>query len=338
MERWRHAADVEVVEVSRKQLETHPGEVIRRLSEVVGVSSVVGPSLAHIGEEIQPMPQIPLWPETQATLQRVARQIQLAPELESRAVAMGYLPAVDIVDESELQPAVPVGTVIAFHTPDEVYRAEAQRLRSTLDRLGLAHRFFEVQPEKNWVRTTLLKPIWMSEARETLVGPLLYIDVDAFVHQDPWPYLSQYSGDLAAVYNDGILNSATIWINDTPGARQLLKRWVEHSNIRRGDDTGQLQQTGEDSDQTVLRNIVDAAEANGDREVIFERLPSNMAHIFDQQTNGWVVGPVIIEQLQASRESTRHAKRLERRRRRLRELDAQRNDEQASPTGPRTWV
>ncbi|MDR9434251.1 hypothetical protein, partial [Pontimonas sp.] len=54
---------------------------------------------------------------------------------------------------------------------------------------------------------------------------------------------------------------------------------------------------------------------------IFQRLPDNLAYIFDRAETEWIVGPILIEQLQASRESTKHEKRLARRRERLRELE-----------------
>jgi hypothetical protein len=262
------------------------------------------------------------WTANDKNTRRAIQQIQLSPDLESTAVEMGYPKAENLVPKRDLVVDITPGTVIAFHTPDEVYRAEAARLKATLDHLGLDHHFFEVEPEKNWVRTTLLKPLWMSQARESLSGPLLYIDVDAFVHEDPWPYLQQYSGDMAAlIYETGELNSATVWINDTAGAREILRRWVDKSDIRRDEDAGQLQQIGEDSDQSVLRDIVSESERLNDQSFTFQRLPDNLAHIFDGTHTGWLFGPVLIEQLQASRETTRHEKRLARRRERLQELE-----------------
>ena len=320
---WLGRDTASIIGAKRKQLHSTPSEVFEQLRDSVAIhTSAFADSFSRLAEATIPLPESASWPGKQDTRLRVAQQIELSPELEQYSVEAGYPAADDLFGENA--PVLPDrrGTIVAFHTPDEVYRAEAERLKASLDRLGLEYRFFEVEPEKNWVRTTLLKPMWMSQARDEMDGPLLYIDVDAFVHEDPWPYLNQYSGDLAAVYNRGILNSATIWINDTPGARELLKRWVDQSDTRRETDSGQLQQTGEDSDQTVLRSIVDQAEQSGDTTVSFQRLPDNLAHIFDAAKPEWLVGPVLIEQLQASRESTKHEKRLARRRERLRQLEA----------------
>lgn len=262
----------------------------------------------------------PMWPGKPEQRDRVFQQIGIHPELEKRAQAEGYAPLATLAKTGRAAARATAGTIIAFHTNDEVYRSEAARLKKSLDKLGLRYQFFEVEREGDWARTTLLKPKWMRSARDTISGPLLYIDVDAVVHKDPWPYLHQYTGDLAAVYDYGILNSATILINDTVGAREMLDHWQSLAGERLKKPLGELQQTGEDSDQTVLREIVNHAEKRAESSMTFQRLPLNMAYIFDGNPRHELVGDVYIEQLQASRESTRNEKRLARRRQRLKEL------------------
>jgi len=257
--------------------------------------------------------------ESSQSKKRVALLSSIAPGLEERSRAEGY-PA--RAARRAAKPGSDRGTIIAFHTPDPVYRAEAERLKSTLDALGLEHRFYEISPETNWVRTTLLKPSWIIPARDELSGPLLYLDVDAFVHHDPWPYLSQFHGDLGAVvYANGQLNSATLWINDTQGARDLLAEWKAAADQRREADHGSLEATGDNGDQGVLKNVVLVDEARTTRRFLVHRLPVNLAYIFDR-TDTYCVGPVMIEQLQVSRESAGHQQRLARRRARLQELAA----------------
>ena len=323
LESWRGQSDVTVVTVTRDSCVDNSASVFRNIADATGSARCPeARALRSVANSAIAMAEIPTWPGRKETRERVARQVALEPLLDSRAVEMGYPATEDILDAGESNPEIKRGTVIAFHTPDDIYRAEAARLKSTLDKLGLDHHFFEVEPEKNWVRTTLLKPSWIIKARDELGGPLLYIDVDAFVHQDPWPYLSQYDADLAAVvYDNGELNSASIWINDTSGARDLLRRWRDLADTRRGKDQGDLEPTGDNGDQGVLRQAVVAAEESGDQSVSFQRFPVNLTYIFDRGEMTYTVGPVIIEQLQASRESTQHEKRLARRRQRLEELE-----------------
>lgn len=259
------------------------------------------------------------WNSSKDLEDRVRILTSLAPALAERAIAEGY--PVGPKPKGSGQGSHR-GTVIAFHTPDPIYRTEAERLKSTLDALGLEHRFYEISPETNWVRTTLLKPSWIIPVREELKGPLLYLDVDAFVHRDPWPYLGQYDGDLGAVvYENGQLNSATLWINDTEGARALLAEWKDAADQRRQADQGTLEATGDNGDQGVLKNVVLRDEASASPRFVVHRLPVNLAYIFDR-TDTYCVGPVMIEQLQVSRESGGHEQRLARRRARLQELAA----------------
>jgi hypothetical protein len=312
---WTNTTRATVVTVTRENLIDNPSGTMKSLAQALpGSPSWLRSAVATL---VPSLPTTSRWNESAETKARVAQQVALAPGLEERALALGYLTKAPKPTNKRS-----AGTIIAFHTPDEVYRAEAARLKKTLDALGLKYHFFEVSPEKNWVRTTLLKPSWIQKAREELSGPLLYIDVDAFVHRDPWPYLSQYTGDLAAVvYENGELNSATIWVNDTPGARTLLSRWLELANKRRGDDSGDLTPTGDNGDQGVLRLAMLEFENAQSSEVRFQRFPVNLTYIFDRGDLYYTVGPVLVEQLQASRESTQHPKRLARRRARLAELE-----------------
>jgi hypothetical protein len=314
LDEWQNTSQATVVTVGREKLIDNPSEAMETLALALPAS----PSWLRsaVKSLVPSLPASLRWNESTDTKARVAQQVALAPALEDRAFALGYS-----TKALKLTKKQAPGTIIAFHTPDEIYRAEAARLKKTLDALGLNYKFFEVTPEKNWVRTTLLKPSWIAKAREELPGPLLYIDVDAYVHHDPWQFLSGFDGDLAAVvYRNGQLNSATIWINDTSGARALLADWNSRAASRRHDDQGDLTATGDNGDQGVLKLAVLADEQSEQPRYRFQRLPVNLAYIFDR-LDTYRVGPVAIEQLQVSRESAENDKRLARRRERLKELE-----------------
>lgn len=310
----RDSAD-RVFEVGLDELEALPDRLTKALAEL-SYRGFTRRSPKTSKSASQPTP----WWTQANTAARVASQVQAFPELESLASDEGFPALTDLLGHPPETAVTKRGKIIAFHTPDETYRAEAARLKASLERLDLDYEIFEVPPSDNWVRTTLLKPSWILPIREKLRGPLLYIDVDAFVHHDPWPYLQDMEGDLGAVvYPNGQLNSATIWIADTPGALDLLTRWRDSAFARRDTDDGSLEATGDNGDQGVLKLEVLHAEAKGDTSFSFVRLPPNLAFIFDRGDEFLVGGPVI-EQLQVSRESGGHEKRLARRRQRLKEL------------------
>ena len=315
LDQWASSSRATVVTGKRENLIDNPSAAMESLTQALPTSPLwLRSAMASL---VPSIPETTTWNENSDTIARVAQQVALAPALEERALTLGYS-----TKAPKPRKKLSEGTIIAFHTPDKVYRAEAARLKKTLDALGLKYHFFEVSPEKNWVRTTLLKPSWIRNAREELSGPLLYIDVDAYVHHDPWPLLSTCEGDLGAVvYRNGQLNSATLWINDTEGARELLAEWNTRAANRREDDKGDLTATGDNGDQGVLKLAVLADEASASARFRFERLPVNLAYIFDRLET-YCVGPVVIEQLQVSRESAQHDKRLARRRERLSQLDS----------------
>ena len=311
-----HYGDRAVV-VKREDLHSHPDQVLSNVTDAVmrqGVpTSPSHPAPVAItgGSSLSPAKADP------GQTARIASQWARFPELDNIAKELGYPPPAAPAAGAQVSAR---GLVVAFHTPDEIYQAEADRLRRSLDALGLEYVISVVEPETNWVRTTLLKPTWIAPARKKLRGPLLYVDVDAFVHADPWPYVADMSADMAAVvYKNGQLNSATLWINDTPGAELILSEWAAGAGSRRGADQGDLEHTGDNGDQGVLKLVVEAEERKPDPAFSFGRLPPNLATIFDRMDE-YRFGDVVIEQLQVSREVTGRAKRLSRRRDRLKEL------------------
>jgi hypothetical protein len=251
---------------------------------------------------------------------RISSQVELFPEIQP-FLQSTYAKSFTEAKTDESPETRHSGTVVGFYTPDNIYRREAARLKKNLESLRMKHQLQEVKPSDNWVRTTLLKAGWIAEARRSVRGPLLYLDVDAYVHANPWRYLLNTKADIAAVYNDGYLNSATIYLADTPEAQWALDEWVAGCEARLDSDNGTLRQIGEDSDQSVLQDIIDNDRGSAPASFSFRHLPQTMAYIFDNPQNRRVVGPLFIEQLQASRESREETKRLTRRRQRITELE-----------------
>lgn len=185
------------------------------------------------------------------------------------------------------------------------------------ERLGLSVQATALPNAGSWVRNAGLKPGFLMQERAQLRGPLLYVDVDAVFHRNPWPELRKLDCDIAVYYEaNGRLISATILINDTAEAALLLERWRE----------GCLA-SSEVWDQLVLEQILaeDAASAHPRFRVV--KLPVSFCWIFDRVENEHV-SEVFVEQLQASREATKRkrwfgriGKRLKRRRSRVYEIE-----------------
>lgn len=243
---------------------------------------------------------------------RACRQLDLFPEMEELAVRWGYPPTNEVRRTYDLptpQTSCTRGTIVAFHTDDDFYTEEAARCRARLEQLELPHDLTSVPKNGNWVENCALKPEFLLDVRQRLRGPLLYIDVDAFVHRNPWPYLSSYDADMAAyIHGDSELLSGTLFLNDTPAVLELLSDWVARQK-----------QTPQVWDQKILEEIIRKDESK-EQNFIFQRLPPNFAFICDKDYN-LIHDEPIIEHLQASRIAKR-GRRGDQMARRIDELKA----------------
>lgn len=208
----------------------------------------------------------------------------------------------------------PSGIVVGFYTRGSFYEDEAKRMEKTARRLGLVVETTAVESAGSWVRNAALKPTFLLEARERLRGPLLYVDVDAVFHRDPWPPLSDMKSDIGVFYSsDGKLISATIYLADTPEVLSLLREWKEACD--KDPDVW---------DQVTLQNILEKKMLD---TLTISRLPVSFCWVFDRFKNEFT-DEVYIEQLQASRQATSRrrffrgtSKRLIRRNARIAEIE-----------------
>ncbi|WP_454689039.1 putative nucleotide-diphospho-sugar transferase [Achromobacter aloeverae] len=210
---------------------------------------------------------------------------------------------VDFPDPAELRrraatAAVPMGMIAAFFTRDSVYEAEKNRFLRSAELLGLPADVVPIESTGSWVRNAAMKPRVLAALRGKHRGPLLYVDVDAVFHRNPWPELLSLDCDIAAYYEpEGHLLSGTLLINDTPAAAALLEAWARACAA-----------DPEAWDQVVLERLIAEDAARAQPRYRLCRLPVAFCWIFDK-TNNESCDAVHIEHLQASREA-RQRKRV----------------------------
>ncbi|TCM58509.1 nucleotide-diphospho-sugar transferase [Rhizobium sp. PP-F2F-G48] len=211
----------------------------------------------------------------------------------------------------------PLKTVIGFYTTNSLYENEAARMSASARRLGLSVETTPVKSAGSWVRNASLKAGFLHEQRLSRRGALLYVDVDAVFHNNPWPSLAAHTGDISVFYSPltGNLLAGTILINDTKNASDLLAAWKDRCDAN-----------PEIWDQIVLEEIVAEDKAAVSPRFDIRELPASYCWIFDSpfQIDG---EGVFIEHLQASREAKNSRllfpkKRLRRRRRRIRYIES----------------
>lgn len=324
--------EYEAIVIRYEDLISNPRETFKRLSLFTGIEmepdtenyrSKLTPSYAlAIGEKRSISPEtMARWHNDPIRISRVQHQLSIFPELEELCRELGYMPTIYWKDEipQEASSTFARGTIVAFHTNDSIYRQEANRLKTSLEAIGIDFHIREIDENaKNvseWVKYCAYKSSFLLEMREALSGPILYVDVDAIIKKDPFPYLAQYKQcDIAtATLENGEHQSGTIFVNDTVGARNFLKDWHLLQ-----------QQSPATWDQIVLGKVV-ANQASKESRFVFGYLPSNLCHIFDREYP-YTYGDVYIEHYQASREVKAREDRnmrvhLERRRNALKKID-----------------
>jgi hypothetical protein len=250
--------------------------------------------------------------------ERIVRQFHLAPAMFDTLARHGY----DTEGEREWYDSLverapeglfdEPGLIVGFYTAGTRYEDEAARMAQSISLLELPKHLEEIPPEGSWLAAVRRKPAVLLDLRRRLRGPLLYVDVDAVVHTDPWPYLRGYQGDVAvAGHKAQAIISGTILLADTPGAILFLEHWIAAQDK---DPTAW--------DQHALQQVV---LADGPHPWRIQYLPPEMCRVFDRRYNPPV--EAVIEHLQASREENASSNsilpnpNLESRRARLNDLD-----------------
>lgn len=250
---------------------------------------------------------------------RVARQFRLAPGLFNILETHDYEMPGDRRWFDLLREQAPhafddtPGTIVGFHTADELYVEEARRMKVSIEALGLPLALTAIEP-RDWLASVQCKPAFLLEERKRLRGPLLYIDVDAVVHADPWPYLRGYDSDVALAGHQGeAIISGTVLINDTSGAVHFLEEWV-----------AEQAKSPKLWDQHCLEKIA-KRHRHGADGVVVDYLPPELCCVFNRKFSPPIIP--LIEHLQASRErfhdseDDKKKQNLSARRNRLAQLD-----------------
>jgi len=300
--------------VRHEDLITNPDEERKRISGLTGWRSA---KVLAANPLFAPLATAPAWqPPTGADAARLVRQFRLMPGLADLVTRWGYASDGRWLDELAASQAATriTGTICAFHTDDALYAGEAARMMASADALGLRIDMTVLPHGGDWLANVRMKPRLLQDARRRLAGPILYVDVDAIFHADPWIRLDVVETDVAfATYRDGRVRSGTVYIADTVGGRRFLDDWA-----------ARLEADATAWDQHPIDTILrDYRDGGGDYSISL--LPVSLCHVFDRDGASTPATAPIIEHLQASRElkerSAKIVAGLDRRRRRLAELD-----------------
>ena len=217
---------------------------------------------------------------------------------------------------------------IGFYSLGTDYEREAGLLRHSLDRVGMAHDITGFEDRGGWYANTSYKAEFIRDQRQKHRGPLLYIDVDAFVHGNcnryfeglaargvdfgaHWFHGPAKGHDKRKVRDEGWwMLSGTLFLGDTDGCRRLLDTWYDMNSLFR--DRGIMEGGG----QKNLWFLVTCME-----DLKVERLPGRYCYVFDKPWAYDPKEPKIIEHTIASRDHRGAVERVtEPRKQRIHEL------------------
>lgn len=254
------------------------------------------------------------WKEIK-NIPRIKRLFNIEPKLFDLLEAWGYekdqtwFAEINqpISDASQVEQ----GIIVGYFTKHNHYAAEAERLERSTKRLNLPIQLTPISMSKDWLSMVRFKSNFLKNLRNKMRGPLLYIDVDAVIHSDPWPYLNTLECDVAfCAFRDGKARSGTIYLADTPGANVFLQDWGER-----------LEANPEVWDQLPFDDISREQRKTSGNNYRVQFLPPSLCYVFDRK-NQAAVNSIIpcVEHLQASREITRSSN-LEQRRIRVKQIE-----------------
>ena len=179
---------------------------------------------------------------------------------------------------------------VGYYTKDPLYESCYRLLLRSLEKHGLEYDYEAIEPS-DWQAAISLKPRIIQAMLKKYKEPVLYLDVDAFVHTNYVDFFEGLDCDLSVYYlrkKHGAkeLLSGTLYFNYSDKTLELVERWID-----------EVEKNPHLNDQECLAI---ALNLYGSRLKI-EPLPLAYIYIFDREYKEHDVVPVI-EHLQASRE------------------------------------
>ncbi|MDX1501078.1 MAG: hypothetical protein R3325_01865 [Thermoanaerobaculia bacterium] len=177
---------------------------------------------------------------------------------------------------------------VSFATAGSGYVLEIERLRRSLDEVGLEHRLETVPDRGSWQANCAWRPTWLRRRLDELARPVVWVDADAVVRHHPEELFRSGYDLMAWFHAAGRLAGGTTYWAPTRPARALLAEWERRAS--------QPVEAWPDSHLKLTElHLLDAYRVLR-RRLKVNRLAESYCRIFD-----WGQGPAIIEHFQASR-------------------------------------
>ena len=187
--------------------------------------------------------------------------------------------------------------VVGYYTVNTPYEEEAQNLLQSLNKLKVNHDISGVKTLGSWQANTRFKAGFMLDMLNKHPNHrLLYVDVDAVVHQSP-DLFKNYHCDIAVRWQDfrwrkNECLSGTIYMENNERTRRICELWRD-INVNEGNESNRMEQWNLD---TVIERM-----KSEDPNFTYKNLPPEYTMIFDSMRGMYPNINPVIEHFQASR-------------------------------------
>lgn len=180
---------------------------------------------------------------------------------------------------------------VSYYTKDTGYEEEAKKLISSLEKFNLPYDVEAVDNFGSWQSNTSYKAMFCKKMLEKHRKPIVFVDADAIIQQDPILFGALGDYDVAMHYKDGKeLLSGTLYFNNTKLSRAVINEWIKE--VKKDESIWE---------QKNLAKSIEQVENNEPDFKLFN-LPATYCQIFDSMKDA---GEPVVEHFQASRKLKR---------------------------------
>ena len=186
---------------------------------------------------------------------------------------------------------------VSYYTKGSIYETEAQDLIKSLDKLELQHDICAIEDRGSWSANCCYKPEFLLKKLEEHGGPVVWVDADSVVLQNP-DFFDDCYADVALYVNDHVepsdnakILTGTMFANNTASAKKLLELWQKEGERMLESFKGRV------LDQVALRRVV----LHYPTIVEMKRLPERYIRIVRNREDRENTSDGVIVHYQASR-------------------------------------
>jgi len=199
--------------------------------------------------------------------------------------------------------------IITFYTPE--YKQEAEQLGRTCASFGLNFKSYEKPSKGSWVVNCTMKADVILEALDEFQTGVVWVDADGRIRSFPYLFNNLKDFDFGCYWIPNVWNKprntklkpwslgnealagGTMYFNDTPIAKDLIRAWKEES-----------QNNSDRWEQQSLQKVWENFNNNGLRTCNF---PQSYCKVFDCK---WFESEseIVVEHMQASRRLKAHVR------------------------------